>query len=90
MSLLSKLFGGGGDTPETPPEIHDGFTIYPTPQSTTGGYRLAARIEKHIDGEPKVFHMLRADTIGDLAEAEAFSIRKAKALIDEQGERIFD
>jgi len=33
--------------------------------------------------------LLRADTLRSLEEAEAFSIRKAKQVIDEQGERIF-
>lgn len=88
MSIFSKLFGGGGG-PSKEPEIYKDFRIFPEPQSSSGGYRLAARIEKEIDGETKTHHLLRADQIQDLGEAEAFSIRKAKQLIDEQGERIF-
>ena len=33
--------------------------------------------------------MIRADQIADAEEAEAFSIRKAKQLIDEQGDALF-
>ena len=88
MSIFSKLFGGGGK-PAKEPEIYKDFRIFPEPQSASGGYRLAARIEKEIAGETKTHHLLRADQIQSLEEAEAFSIRKAKQLIDEQGERIF-
>ncbi|MBF9058955.1 hypothetical protein HKCCSP123_07130 [Rhodobacterales bacterium HKCCSP123] len=88
MSLFSKLFGGGGK-PAKDPEVYKEFRIFPEPQSASGGYRLAARIEKEVGGETKVHHMIRADQIQDAEEAEAFSIRKAKQLIDEQGERLF-
>jgi hypothetical protein len=89
MSLFSKLFGGAGK-PAREPEIYKEFRIFPEPQSGSGGYRLAARIEKEMAGEIKVHHLLRADQIQSLDEAEAFSIRKAKQLIDEQGDRIFE
>ena len=87
MSLFSKLFGGG--KPAKEPELYKEFRIFPDPQSGSGGYRLAARIEKEVGGETKTHQMIRADQIQDAEEAEAFSIRKAKQLIDEQGERLF-
>lgn len=89
MSLFSKLFGGSSTQPEPPADTHKGFTIHPDPQPTNGGFCLAARIEKDVDGTRKIHHMLRADTIADRDEAAAYSIHKAKALIDEQGDRIF-
>jgi hypothetical protein len=88
MSLFSKLFGGGGK-PAKEPDVYKEFRIFAEPQSGSGGYRLAARIEKEGGGETKVHHMIRADQIQSLDEAEAFSLRKAKQLIDEQGERLF-
>lgn len=88
MSLFSKLFGGGGK-PAKEPELYKEFRIFPEPQSGSGGYRLAARIEKEVEGETKTHQMIRADQIQDAEEAKAFSIRKAKQLIDEQGERLF-
>lgn len=87
MSLFSRLFGGGRSEPD--PEIHEGFRIIPEPQPGGGGYRLAARIEKEIGGETRVHHMIRADQVHDRDEAVAFSIRKAKQLIDEQGDALF-
>lgn len=90
MSLFSKLFGGGGGGKPAPePEDYNGYLIYPEPASADGGYRLGARIEKEIDGETRTHVMLRADTIQSLEEAEQFSIRKAKQMIDQQGEDIF-
>ena len=93
MSLFSKLFGGGKPKPQPEPEAeaetYEGFRIIPTPQSESDGYRLGARIEKEVDGETKVHHLLRADVLRSLEEARSFSIRKAKQVIDEQGERIF-
>ena len=94
MSLWSKLFGGGGGSksnarPEPEAETYKGFIIFPEPQRGEGGYRVGARIEKEIAGEVKVHQLLRADAILNVDDAAAFSVRKAKQVIDEQGERIF-
>ena len=90
MSILSRLFGGKPKAePEAQPEIYKDFRIFPAPQATDGGYRVAARIEKDIAGEVKVHQLLRADTIASLDEARAFCVRKAKQVIDEQGEAVF-
>ncbi|MRU16480.1 hypothetical protein FDP25_13640 [Roseovarius sp. A21] len=91
MSLFSKLFGGGKPKPEpeAETETYEGFRITPAPQTDKEGFRVAARIEKEIDGEVKVHQLVRADTLRSLDEAQEFSLRKAKQLIDQQGERIF-
>ena len=92
MSILSRLFGGGPkpEPPEAAPEEYKGFRITATPAKVEGGYRLGARIEKEVDGEAKVQDILRADVIGDRDAAEAASLRKAKQVIDEQGDALFD
>ncbi|MCU4653196.1 HlyU family transcriptional regulator [Roseibacterium sp. SDUM158016] len=89
MSIFSKLFGGGGSAPGPEPEEHNGFRIFPEPQSDAGGFRIAGRIEKEIGGEVKVHRFLRADTIQSKEEAQRFTVLKARQIIDEQGERIF-
>lgn len=91
MSILSRLFGG---TPKPEAraehvEEYKGFRIIAAPQEERDGFRVGARIEHEVDGEVRVHHFLRADVLRDRATAEAFSIRKAKQVIDEQGERIF-
>ena len=94
MSLLSRLFGGKANTSNDAPseaavEEHNGFKIYVGPQKDSGGYRVAARIEKEIAGEAKAHQMIRADVCQTLEEAERTSLLKAKILIDQQGDDIF-
>ena len=88
MSLFSKLFGGGEAPPE--PETYQGFSITPEPMRAGSEYRIAARIEKEVDGEMKTHHLIRADTISDFEAAKEASVNKAKAMIDQMGERLFD
>ncbi len=89
MSLFSKLFGGG-EKSEPEPVSYKGFDIFPDLMSEGGKYRLLARIEKTIDGDRKTHTVIRADVFETRDQGESFSIAKAKQVIDEQGERIFD
>lgn len=94
MSLLSKLFGGkSGDgsaaKTKAKPLEHKGFLILPEPVKESGGYRIAARIEKEIDGTLHSHMMIRADTYGAEDTAIEASISKAKQVIDQMGERVF-
>ncbi|MBL4629524.1 MAG: hypothetical protein JKY00_16095 [Roseicyclus sp.] len=90
MSILSKLFGGASKPKAEPePELHNTYRIYAEPQSEQGGFRVAARIEKDVDGEVKTHLMIRADKCQSMEEAMTTSVRKAKILIDQQGELIF-
>ncbi|MFP7671821.1 HlyU family transcriptional regulator [Marivita sp. S0852] len=90
MSFLKKLFGGGGGAaPSAPAEVHNGFTIYADPVKDGGTWRIAARIEKDIDGTVKTHQMMRADTLQSHEDAVKASLAKAKMLIDQQGETIF-
>ncbi len=86
MSLFSKLFGGGTPKPDAKPEIYEGFAITPTPIPESGRYRVSASIEK--DGRSHT--LIRADVLEDIATANTASINKAKQMIDEQGDRLFD
>lgn len=91
MSFLKKLFGGGGGSaPSTPAETHEGFTIFAEPLKDGGSWRIAARIEKEIDGELKVHQMMRADTLQSFEEAVKASSAKARMLVEQQGDTIFD
>lgn len=91
MSLLSKLFGGGGakPAPKAEPQDYQGFAITPEPVNEGGRYRIGAMITKDIGGETKTHHLIRADTLDDHKSAVEASVRKAKQVIDEQGERLF-
>lgn len=89
MSFLSKLFGQGGGV-ASEPENYNGYLIFPEAVKGDGGYRIGARIEREIGGDTKIHHMIRADTYGSADVANEASITKAKQLIDQQGEMIFD
>jgi len=91
MSLLKKLFGGSGKAaPKGPePELYKDFTIFPDPIVEGKQYRLAARIEKEIDGEVKVHQLIRADTLNSSDAAAAAAIQKAKIVIDQMGDQLF-
>ncbi len=84
MSLFSKLFGGGS-APEPESETYEGYKITPNPAREGSRFRVGATIEK---GD-KTHHLIRADMLETLEDANATSIRKAKQMIDEQGERLF-
>lgn len=88
MSIFKKLFGGGAE-PEPEHVTYQGFRIIATPISEGGTYRVSALIEKDFDGETRSHKLVRADTVQGLDAAQEASVRKAKQVIDEQGDRIF-
>lgn len=89
MSLLSRLFGGGGADKAPEAIEYNGFRIFPEPVKEAQGYRLAARIEKEIDGVLKTHKLIRADTIADPVQAADAAEAKAKQVIDQMGDRLF-
>lgn len=91
MSLLKKLFGGGGGSVmSAKPETYKDFTITYLPMPADGQHRVSAKIEKEINGEMKSHHLIRADTLMDADAAREASIDKAKVVIDQQGDRLFN
>ena len=88
MSILSRLFGGGGKpaAKDVPAETYEGFTIRPEPAHEGGRWRVGATIEK--DG--RTHRLIRADTLDTREAAETTSLRKAQQVIDEQGDALFD
>jgi len=88
MSWLSKLFGGGAPTAPIAEE-YNGFRIFAEPIPDGKKFRIAARIEREIDGEVKTHQLIRADTLESLEAAIEASRGKAHQVIDEQGDRIF-
>ena len=93
MSFWKKLFGGGGaaasEEPAGEPVDHKGFTIRATPFTESGQYQTCGVITKEIDGEVKEHRFIRADRFASKDDAVDVTLRKARQVIDEQGERIF-
>ncbi|HSF90602.1 MAG TPA: HlyU family transcriptional regulator [Paracoccaceae bacterium] len=90
MSLFSKLFGASKAEETAKPEEYKGFLIYPEPMKEGSVFRVCARVEKEIGGEMKSHRMIRADTAGSAEEATKATLLKAKMMIDQQGESIFN
>ncbi|MCB2137549.1 MAG: hypothetical protein KDE08_16660 [Rhodobacteraceae bacterium] len=90
MSWFSRLFASPpSDKPQAEPVLHEGFRIFVDPIAEGGSFRVAARIEKEVGGEVRTHQMVRADTLSTAEAAAEMTLRKAKSLIDQQGEAIF-
>jgi len=94
MSFWKNLFGGGGGSEPKAPETGDaenykGFTIRPKLMSIGSEYQLAGVIEKEIDGEVKVYEFVRADRFSSRDDVQSFALAKARQIIDEQGNTLF-
>lgn len=88
MGLFSKLFGDTKSEPQA--TEHKGFQIYPEPMKDGGEYRLAARVELGEGDAIRSHHLIRADTFTTPDAASDAAVAKAKQLIDQMGERLFD
>ena len=89
MSWLSRIFGGGGGesaVPASKTEDYKGFAVTPAPKKDGGKFRIAAIIEK--DG--RRHELIRADVVDSHEAASELSMNKARQMIDEQGDRLFD
>ena len=97
MSFFKKLFGGGGSVPTDPaaaPAVataeHNGFSIEARPFQEGGQYQLAGVIAKDIGGVRKEHRFVRADRFAGREEAASFSLVKARQIIDQFGDTMFD
>ena len=94
MSILKKLFGGGGNGASAPVVVAaetkiDGVKVEATPIEEGGQYRLAALLTKEIGGEMKTHKLIRADLFPNRDDAVQAAFRKAELLLKEQGDTIF-
>ena len=90
-----KIFDlfGGAKPEETPADavLYEGYSIRPSPRQESGHWLTAGVIAKTFDdGETKEHHFIRAETHGGKSAAEDFSIIKAKQIVDEFGDRMFE
>jgi hypothetical protein len=91
-SLLGGLgAGAGGDDAGPPAETveYRGYRIKPAPYSNNGAFQTAGTIEKDGPDGTREHRFVRADTHPSREDAIAFSVSKAKQMIDLQGDRIF-
>lgn len=94
MSFWKNLFGGGGGAEPKEPamgdaETYKGFTIRAKLMTVGSEYQLAGQIEKDVDGERKVYEFVRADRFSSKEDVQSFALAKARQIIDEQGNTLF-
>lgn len=94
--LMKRLSGasqaggaGGGGGKRGRPQEYNGFSIQAAPMRDGSQWLTAGFISKKIGDEQKEHRFIRADTHASREDAEAFSITKARLIIDEQGDRLF-
>lgn len=95
MSFLKRLFGGGNSVSASEPEVaaeqeYQGYRLRSTPRKEEGQYRLCGLIEHEAEGGIRSHRLIRADLFSAADEATEAFFRKARQVIDEQGDRIFD
>jgi len=90
-ALLGRLAGGAGGSsePAAPAVEYKGYRILPTPYRNNGQYQTAGTIEKDAPDGVKKHAFVRADTYASREDAIAFTITKARQIIDQQGDRMF-
>lgn len=92
--LMGKLSGaaraGGGDSQWGAALEYNGFLIQAAPLRDGSQWLTAGFISKTIGDEQKEHQFIRADTHVSREHAEAFSLTKARLIIDEQGEKLFE
>ena len=88
----TRLASGGG-RPSNGPAIqtveYKGYRIKPAPYRANDQYQTAGVIEKDTPEGVKEHRFVRADTYNSRDDAIAFTVSKAKQIIDQLGDRIF-
>jgi len=88
--VVSGEVGSSTGAAAPPPVEYKGYRIKPSPYLSNGGqYQTAGSIEKDTPEGVKEHRFIRADTYSGREDAIAFTISKAKQIIDHQGDRIF-
>lgn len=99
MGAVRRLFGGGtgaGSGAEADEAAADGagveyggYRIIPRPTRQGGQFLTSGLIVADGPAGRREHRFVRADTHASEDEAREFTIAKARRLIDEQGERLF-
>jgi hypothetical protein len=92
--FLRRLFGGRSGGAEAAPAAeaveYKGFRIRPAPFKAEGQFQTAGVIEKDFSEGLQEHHFVRAEKHATQDEAASFAITKAKQIIDERGDRMFE
>lgn len=89
--FIRRLFGGGGSeaATEAARESYQGFELVATPQAAGDSWRIAGRILRRGPEGEQVHEFVRADLLPSRDAAAEASLRKARRIVDESGDRLF-
>lgn len=95
MSFLKRIFGGapansgsaGGNV--VAEEEYQGHRIEATPMKEGDQWRLCARVSKAFGDETLSHDLIRADLFQSAEDAARHSLSKARQVIDESGDHIY-
>jgi hypothetical protein len=89
-SRLAAPSGGTADAAEASAVEYNGYRIRPTPFRNNGQFQTCGIIEKDAPDGMKQHRFIRADAYPGREDAVAFTVTKAKQIIDLQGDRMFE
>lgn len=92
--FLRNLFGAGasgeGRQEAGATVDYKGYTIRPASRRQGSQWLTVGVITKSFDDDVKEHEFIRADTYGSKQDADDCSVLKAKQIIDEQGDKLFE
>lgn len=93
MDSIRNMFGGksASSPPQAAnePDSYKDCLIYSEPMAEGGQWRLAGRIVKGEGDAAREHAFIRADIFSNRDDVEAATFRKARQIIDEQGDALF-
>ncbi len=95
LSSFLRRLTGGGDSAEPAPAArgpaveYEGYAIHAAPQRQGSQWLTAGVITKEFPDGVKEHHFIRAETHASQDDASVFAVVKAKQIIDERGDRLF-
>ncbi|WP_422370272.1 HlyU family transcriptional regulator [Hoeflea sp.] len=93
LGSIRGLFGGNGSArrpePANEPETYKECRIYAEPMAEGSQWRLAGRIVKGEGPDAREHRLVRADLFSSRDETISATLRKARQVIDEQGDALF-
>jgi hypothetical protein len=89
-SRLATPGADASDTVEAAAVEYNGYRIRPTPFRNNAQFQTCGIIEKEVADGLKQHRFIRADAYPGREDAIAFTVTKAKQIIDLQGDRMFE
>ena len=88
-SLVGSSESEGGQPDSRNAVDYNGYLIHPASRKEGSQWRTEGVITKDVEGETKEHRFIRADVYTTKEDADNCAVTKAKRIIDEQGDRLF-